>query len=483
MSNEPRNRRPLSRLGAWALAFGCIVGWGCFVMPGTLFLPDAGPVGTAIALTIGAVFMVLIAINYRRMIQAFPTHGGAFVYADEMFGHGHAFACGWFLLLALFSILAQNASALSLVSRDLMGSFAEFGFSYTTAGYVTYLGDIILSVAAIGIIAFCVARKVRLAYLLQVIFAFCLVAFLVAVVGATVTGAVPTLGSIQPAFSPGKPTALGVLAVLSVAPWAYVGFDIVSHVADEFSFPTRKIGGVMIASIVVAALVYISANTLAAGVVPDQFSSWTDHVSSIGSASGIASVPVFDAFISTFGDYGPIVLDVAVLGAILSGITGSLIAMSRLIAAMAEHGQLPHWLGVRSEKTGAPVHAILTLFIVGALFMLIGRSVLAWMMDLSSVGAAIAFFYTSAGAFRLARKEGRAGLKVTGAIGAAFSVAAIVLLMVPIPMLGTTFDVQSAVFLISWIALGLNFDMPQHTRHERLRLGNRTEIDSQPPLE
>ena len=115
MSNEPRNRRPLSRLGAWALAFGCIVGWGCFVMPGTLFLPDAGPIGTAIALTVGAVFMAIIALKYRRMIQAFPTHGGAFVYADEMFGHGHAFACGWFLLLALFSILAQNASALSLV--------------------------------------------------------------------------------------------------------------------------------------------------------------------------------------------------------------------------------------------------------------------------------------------------------------------------------------------------------------------------------
>jgi hypothetical protein len=35
----------LSPLGVWALAFGCAVGWGAFVMPGTTFLPIAGPWG------------------------------------------------------------------------------------------------------------------------------------------------------------------------------------------------------------------------------------------------------------------------------------------------------------------------------------------------------------------------------------------------------------------------------------------------------
>ena len=41
--------RYLSRLDVWAIAFGCIVGWGAFVMPGTTFLPLAGPMGTIIA--------------------------------------------------------------------------------------------------------------------------------------------------------------------------------------------------------------------------------------------------------------------------------------------------------------------------------------------------------------------------------------------------------------------------------------------------
>ena len=36
-----------------ALALGAIVGWGCFVLPGIRFLPDAGPMGTVIAFPAG----------------------------------------------------------------------------------------------------------------------------------------------------------------------------------------------------------------------------------------------------------------------------------------------------------------------------------------------------------------------------------------------------------------------------------------------
>ncbi len=42
--------RYLSSLDAWAIAFGCIVGWGAFVMPGTTFLPVAGPFGMQVHL-------------------------------------------------------------------------------------------------------------------------------------------------------------------------------------------------------------------------------------------------------------------------------------------------------------------------------------------------------------------------------------------------------------------------------------------------
>ena len=44
----------LTIAGAWALAFGCSVGWGVFVMPGNTFLSLAGPVGSVVGLGLDA---------------------------------------------------------------------------------------------------------------------------------------------------------------------------------------------------------------------------------------------------------------------------------------------------------------------------------------------------------------------------------------------------------------------------------------------
>jgi len=41
-------KRQLSPAHVWALAFGCVVGWGSFINSGKKFLPNSGVAGTAI---------------------------------------------------------------------------------------------------------------------------------------------------------------------------------------------------------------------------------------------------------------------------------------------------------------------------------------------------------------------------------------------------------------------------------------------------
>ena len=53
----------LSLLGAWALAFGCAVGWDAFALAWTSFLPKAGPLGTILGLLVGGLVMVVVAWN------------------------------------------------------------------------------------------------------------------------------------------------------------------------------------------------------------------------------------------------------------------------------------------------------------------------------------------------------------------------------------------------------------------------------------
>ena len=72
---EPKNAavkpidRHLSRVDVFAMAIGVMVGWGAFVMPGTTFLPIAGPAGTWIALSIGAVITLVIGENFAFLMR------------------------------------------------------------------------------------------------------------------------------------------------------------------------------------------------------------------------------------------------------------------------------------------------------------------------------------------------------------------------------------------------------------------------------
>ena len=64
--------KSFSPLDVWALAFGCMVGWGAFVMPGSTFLPVAGPAGTIISMAIGLVFMLLVGSGVTFLMAHSP---------------------------------------------------------------------------------------------------------------------------------------------------------------------------------------------------------------------------------------------------------------------------------------------------------------------------------------------------------------------------------------------------------------------------
>ena len=98
MSERAQLERCLNPWHSGALALGCMIGWGCFVLPGD-FLVTAGPVGATIGITLGGLLMILISCSYGLMVTRFPFAGGEFVYAYVTAGPHHAYVCGWFLTL------------------------------------------------------------------------------------------------------------------------------------------------------------------------------------------------------------------------------------------------------------------------------------------------------------------------------------------------------------------------------------------------
>lgn len=120
MSEEQKLEKKLSTTSVWALAFGCIIGWGAFVMPGDTFLMDAGPLGTLIGMILAIVVMSLISVNYNYMVRLYPVAGGEFKYTQMIFGDGHAYFCSWFLSLAYIMPIGNECNSVSINWKNLV---------------------------------------------------------------------------------------------------------------------------------------------------------------------------------------------------------------------------------------------------------------------------------------------------------------------------------------------------------------------------
>ena len=149
MENNTSLKRQLTPMHVWAIAFGCVIGWGSFINPGKKFLSNSGVAGTAIAMVLGALVMIILAFSYAYMVPKYPKAGGEFTFTKMCFGKNLAFVCGWFLVVAYLTNVPMNSTAIGLIVDGLDGQadILKFGFHYSIAGFDIYLGEMLLAMS------------------------------------------------------------------------------------------------------------------------------------------------------------------------------------------------------------------------------------------------------------------------------------------------------------------------------------------------
>lgn len=444
--SEMKLERKLNPLNVWALALGSIIGWGAFVMPGTTFLPKAGVLGTAIGMAIAAVIMIIIAQNYAYMIQKYPIAGGEYTFTEKTFGKKCAYWCGWFLGLSYLCIVPLNATALALVSRKLLGGVLEFGYLYTVADWNIYIGEILLASFALILFAVLSIRGISVAGWAQTVLALLLVGSVVILVIAAFFSPEVSVENMKPAYPQDTTPMAAIIAVVAVAPWAFVGFDSIPQAAEEFNFSPKKVNMIMIMAIIFGGLVYVILNTITASVMP-----WEQML------AANYDWPCGEAVEIIMGKAGLMFLGLALICAVLSGIVGFYMATSRLLYSMAREGALPKWFGVIDEKHKTPKNAILFVMVISLLAPWFGRAVLTWIVDMSSIGAAIGYGFTALATFVTIKRSGdrKPFLKVLAIIGAICGLVFVGLLI--IPGMPSFLVPQSRICLVAWIVLGFIF--------------------------
>jgi len=476
--NTPQNnnnlKRQLSPMHVWAIAFGCIIGWGSFVNPGKKFLPNSGVAGTAIAMALGAIVMIIIAFSYAYMIPKYPKAGGEFTFARECFGKNTAFVCGWFLIAAYLTNVPMNSTAIGLIVDGVDGdaNILKFGFHYEIAGFEVYFGEIIFASAILILFGLFNIFGVKKAGIIQTILSSLLVtSVFVLVISAVVSGKAKGI-NMEPVWGFDKNAAMAakattenigdfaksggsgimsaILATFAIAPWAFVGFDTIPQTVEEFNFSYKKVIGIMIVAILFGCFVYTSNNTISAAVLEN----WPDRVMAGDWVLLVAAEELI-------GVYGKILIGLAVSCAVLSGIMGFYLASSRLMYSMAKDGFLPKIFSRIDSKHGTPRNAIIFCIIISLSGPVLGREALGWFVDMSAIGASIGFLCTSASALKVSGKDNMKNINVFRAaavIGVIFSLAFMVLQLIPIPGLdGVHFGNESYLMLVIWCAIGLAF--------------------------
>lgn len=436
-------QRVMRPVDVWGLALGAIIGWGCFVLPGTAFLPKAGPGGTAMGMLIGALLIIVIAVSYGYLIRKFPISGGEFIYAKEAFGKRNAFVCGWAMILAYWSLIPLNATALAMISRYLFPGIIQQGLLYEIAGWEVYAGEVILASSAIILMALLNIRGIKQAAWMQTAIALTLVGCILVI--TFLVFCISDWSNLAPGFPDGRRWWKGVFSIVAMAPWAFIGFDCIPQSAEEYNFSHRKSTFIMISAVLVAAILYIAVCAVTAvGVEP-----WQQLLDSRN------AWPTGYVVRNTMGLAGIIVLGVAMFCAVVSGMNAFYISTSRLMYAMAKEGSLPKWFEHLSPKYGTPSNAILFTMAMSLFAPWFGREILLWIVDMTSVGAAIVFAYTTGSAAVIGYKNGSMKYTVFGIVGCLFSLFFLSLLIIPGMPGYLTF--QSRVVLFVWILIGVAF--------------------------
>ena len=446
----------LSPLNVWALSFGCAVGWGAFVMPGTTFLPIAGPLGTALGMAIGGIIMLIIGYNYHFMMNRYPDAGGTYSYAKKTLGYDHGFLSSWFLILVYIAITWANATALPIIFRNFLGDTFQFGFHYTIAGFDIYLGEAMLSLGALWIFGAICMYGGKLAAWVQTIAAIILFGGVLIGIGAVIASGV-NIFDIEPAFPPDvNDSFAAVFGIVVLAPWAFAGFESVSQSAEGFKFSVKKTFAILFCAVVAAAVVYTFLAILAISHLPPGCSNWVEYIKNLEHFDGLSGLPTFYSVHFFLGKTGLIILAVTVCAGVITGLVGNYIAASRLIFALTRDDLLPAWFG-KLNKNRTPMNAVFFIMLLSLPIPFLGRTAIAWIVDVNTIGATIDYTYTSLVTIITARQIGKNLAQITGAIGCVVSLIFFLYFMVPNVWTVAAMTTESYLILILWSILGFVF--------------------------
>ena len=468
MNSERQLQKHLSPMAVWAFSIGTSVGWGSLVVTANTYLVQGGPAGSVIALMISTLIMLLIAWNYSYMTHCYPEAGGAYSYTREVFGYDQAFLTAWFLSMTYLAVLWANATSLPLFSRIFFGNLFRFGKLYTIFGYDVYLGEALLSMAALVLVGLLCMRHYRITDILMIVLACLFTAgIVICFAGAWLGGG----RSFQPAYVPDSSALSQIVKIAVISPWAFIGFESVSHGAEEYNFDRSKTRAILLISVISTLLLYVLVTLLSVTAYPPEYENWLAYIRDLDHLDGLKALPAFYAANVYLGGTGVTLLMLSLLSLVLTSLIGNITALSRLFYALAKDRILPERFAEISEH-GTPAKAIGLVIAASILIPLVGRTAIGWIVDVTTIGATLIYGLVSAATARMAKNMGDKREMWTGRISLVLMIAFGLYTLLPNLVASGSMARETYFLFIAWSVLGFLFFRSSLQRDSERRFGS-----------
>ena len=441
---------------AWdilVIAFGAMIGWGWVVSSGE-WIQSGGVLGAVIGFGLGGLMVFFVGLTYAELTAAMPQCGGEHVFSYKARGPMGSFVCTWAIILGYVSVVCFEACALPTIIQYIFPGFLK-GYMYTVAGFDIYASWVAVAVIVAAFITFINIKGAKTAALLQTILTVIIGGVgILLVVSSAVTG---DASNLQGQLFVGESAGGMMKAIISVAvmtPFYFIGFDVIPQAAEEINVPLKKIGKILILSIVLAVIFY-GLIIIGVGYVMG-----ASDVKASMAGSGLVTA---DAMAKAFNS--SVMAKVLIIGGMCGIVTSwnsFLIGGSRAMYSMAESYMIPRFFVKLHKKYKTPINA---LYLIGGLSILApfaGRAMLVWIVDAGNFGCclaycmvAISFVILRTKAPDMPRPYKVKNYKLVGAIAVLMS--GFMVAMYLIPNSGCTLVWQEWLMAGGWSVLGVAF--------------------------
>ena len=355
-SRAQQLKRELGLFGALVMGLGSVIGAGLFVSLG--IATGVSGSGVILAIILAGFLALCSGFNSAQLAALHPVSGEAYEYGYQHLSPAIGFTGGWLYLIAKTATAATAALGFSNYLLNLLG-ISNKSLS------------VLLAECAVLLLTLIVLRGIRsskfASLLILGITLSALILFIAVGISKWPNSGFENVFQVEvPTFSKGLKEIFEASALMFIA---FAGYARVATMGEEIVEPQKTIPQaitliVLFTTVLYAVVALISIGSIGAGAF------------ATASNNGKAALEVVAESFAVPG-----VIEILALGAVmamLNVLLNAILALSRVLLAMARRQDMPAFIARLDESGNTPYWAVMMIGVVIALIVLTGDVKVAW---------------------------------------------------------------------------------------------------------